>query len=275
MATEEPAPGGPLFVVGDVHGHPEELTAALRHAGLLDADGGWAGGAARLVFLGDFVDRGPDGVGVIELVMRLAETAPESGGEVRALLGNHEILLLGRYFFGDTAVPDGYGPRSFERSWRINGGLPADQERLTDRHVDWLLDRPALALADDHLLMHSDTTAYLEWGTSIGQINAAVRDVLHGDDLAEWWECWRRLTTRYAFRGARGPEVADALLETFGGERIVHGHSVFADQVGLLPKEITEPHLYADGKVLAVDAGLFDGGPCLVVPLPWPAAEAP
>jgi hypothetical protein len=268
VGIEEPASGGRLFVVGDVHGHPVELTEALQRAGLIDARSDWVGGDARLCFLGDFVDRGPDGVGVIELVMRLAEQAPSSGGEVRALLGNHEILLLGKHRFGDTVVPDGYGPRSFERSWRINGGLEADQERLTDRHIEWLIDLPALALADDHLLMHSDTTAYLEWGGTLEKVNAAVRDVLHGDDLSEWWECWRRLTTRYAFRGARGPEVAERLCAAFGGHRIVHGHSVFADQVGVRPVEITEPHLYADGLVLAVDAGLFDGGPCLVVPLP-------
>jgi hypothetical protein len=269
VGTEEPAGGGALFVVGDVHGHPVELAAALRHAGLVDAAGDWAGDDTRLVFLGDFVDRGPDGIGVINLVMRLAEQAPEAGGAVRALLGNHEILLLGKHFFGDTLVPDGYGPRSFERSWRINGGLPADQERLTDRHVEWLLDRPALACLDDHLLMHSDTTAYLDWGETVADVNAAVRDVLHGEDLVEWWACWRRLTTRYAFRGTQGSATADVLLDAFGGARIVHGHSVFADQVGLRPREITEPHRYAEGKVLAVDAGLFDGGPCLVVRLPW------
>jgi hypothetical protein len=269
----ENAAGGALFVVGDVHGHPVELAAALRDAGLVDADDDWAGGDARLVFLGDFVDRGPDGVGVVDLVMRLAEQAPEAGGEVRALLGNHEVLLLGRYLFGDTAVPSGYGPRSFERSWRLNGGLAADQERLTDRHVEWLRDRPALMVADDHLLMHSDTTAYLDWGETVEEVNAGLRDVLHGEDLAEWWECWRRLTTRYAFRGNQGRATACLLLGAFGGERIVHGHSVFADQVGLLPKEITEPYLYAEGMVLAVDAGLFDGGPCLVVRLPWQPAE--
>jgi hypothetical protein len=129
-----------------------------------------------------------------------------------------------------------------------------------------------LKLRDDHLLMHSDTVAYLEWGASIEEVNEAVRQVLKGDDLVDWWECWRKMTTRYAFRGPQGPEIADELLATLGGTTIVHGHSVIADQLGVPPEQIDGPLVYADDKVLAIDAGLYSGGPCLVVPLPY--AEA-
>ena len=259
----------PTYVVGDVHGCRDELAVALREAGLTDEEDTWSGGDARLWFLGDFVDRGPDGVGVIDLVMRLAEQAPESGGFVDTLLGNHEILLLGMHRFGDTDVPSDFGPRSFARSWELNGGLASDQDRLTDAHIEWLLDRPALAVVEDHLLMHSDTVEYLEWGNDIEEINAGLREVLRCDDITAWWECWRRLTTRYAFRGPLGPQMAGEVMHKLGGSQIVHGHSVIADQLGVLPLEIEEPLLYADGKVLGVDAGLFIGGPCLVVQLPW------
>jgi hypothetical protein len=60
----------PLYVVGDVHGHLDELQAALRDQGLIDEDGHWSGGAARLWFLGDFTDRGPDGIGVRNALFR-------------------------------------------------------------------------------------------------------------------------------------------------------------------------------------------------------------
>ncbi|SDD27780.1 Calcineurin-like phosphoesterase [Actinokineospora iranica] len=256
------------YVVGDVHGHRAELLDALRRAGLADDDGSWSGGAAHLWFLGDFVDRGPDGVGVIDLVMRLAEQAAAAGGQVETLLGNHEILLLGMHRFGDTEVPSDFGPRSFARSWEMNGGLASDQEALTDEHVAWLIDRPVLALVGDQLLMHSDTLEYLTWGEDIDSVNDAVRAVLHGDDLAEWWEVWRRMTTRYAFRGPHGEAAADDLLTTLGGSRVVHGHSVIADQLGVLPGQVEGPYEYAGGKALGVDAGLFVGGPCLVVTLP-------
>jgi hypothetical protein len=269
----------PTYVVGDVHGHRDELVAALADAGLVSAAGAWSGGAANLWFLGDFVDRGPDGVGVIDLVMRLSEEAAAAGGQVDTVLGNHEILLLGMRRFGDTEVPSDLsyppishnfgGPRSFARSWDLNGGQESDQEALTEEHIAWLTARPALALVEDHLLMHSDTDEYLNWGGDVSSINSAVRTTLSSDDLAEWWEVWRRMTTRHAFRGAQGEEIVDKLLAALGGTRVVHGHSVIADQLGILPTEVSAPLSYANGKALGIDAGIFIGGPCLVVPLPW------
>ncbi len=161
------------YAVSDIHGHPERLTAALHEAGLTDAEGNWSGEDVRLWFLGDFFDRGPDGIGVLELVRRLVEQADAGTGEVRVLLGNHEILALGMRKFGGTFVPhEGITSRSFERSWALNGGQDRDQELLTDDDVAWLLERPMLGLDADHLLMHSDTEEYLAWGDSIDEINA-------------------------------------------------------------------------------------------------------
>lgn len=260
-----------MYAVGDVHGHRAQLITALRSAGLVDSDTQWSGGDATVWFLGDFVDRGPDGVGVIDLVMDLADGAREAGGRVDTLLGNHEILLLGTHRFGDAEVPSDSGliGRSFERSWRMNGGLASDQAALTEEHIGWLTERPVLELVGDHLLMHSDTEEYLTWGDDIESINAGVREVLTGDDLSAWWEVWRRLTTRYAFRGGDGAEVADRLLGVLGGSRLVHGHSVIADQLGVAPPDIDGPVLYAGGRALGIDGGVFIGGPCLVVELPY------
>jgi hypothetical protein len=261
--------GRATYVVGDVHGHLDELLGALADAGLVDNEATWAGGDTHLWFLGDFVDRGPDGIGVIDLVMRLAAEAETAGGHVEALLGNHEILLLGTHRFGDTNVPSDFGPRSFARSWEMNGGQLTDQEAVTDSHIEWLSSRPALALVGDHLLMHSDTLEYLVWGAEIDEINEGIQEVLASDDIVEWWEVWRRLTTRHAFRGPYGGEVAGQLLAVLGGDQVVHGHSVIADQLGVAPAQIEAPYEYADGRALGVDGGVFVGGPCLVVRLPF------
>ena len=79
----------PTFVVGDVHGQRDVLVRLLRDAGLIDAHERWSGGDARLWLLGDLVDRGPDGIGAIDLVRRLQEEA-----SVGCLLGNHEVMLI-------------------------------------------------------------------------------------------------------------------------------------------------------------------------------------
>ncbi|WP_152186171.1 metallophosphoesterase [Segeticoccus rhizosphaerae] len=256
------------YAISDVHGHRDQMLAALATAGLVDGEGDWAGGEASLWCLGDFFDRGPDGVGVVEAVMRLQTQAQEAGGHVGALLGNHEVLALGMRDFRDAPVAGGVAERpSFANSWLINGGQPQDQDRLQPAHLDWLRALPAVVRDDDDLLLHSDTLAYLEWGAGLEEINAGVRASLTEDDLTARWTCWARMTTRFAFNGPEGEQEADALLGALGGTRIVHGHSPITVLTGVPPHAVTEPYSYAGGRALGIDGGLFAGGPCLVVPL--------
>lgn len=261
------------YVVSDVHGHVDHLVAGLRQASLIDADLAWRGGSARLTFLGDYFDRGPDGIAVVDLIRRLQDEAGADGGRVDALLGNHEILALGMSRFGDEYVSSVFGGlSSFARSWSLNGGRLSDQQRLTDAHIAWLSGLDAIAITGQDLLLHSDTTEYLCWGDTIDQINDAIRAVLAGDDLGQWWSCWVRLTTRYAFVDADGPQVAADLLDRLGGERIVHGHSFISTFTGLDSSQVTGPLTYAGGRALAIDGGIYDGGPCLIVRLAPDAA---
>jgi serine/threonine protein phosphatase 1 len=74
---------GRIFAVGDIHGHLTKLEALLER---LDPDPE----ADELIFVGDYVDRGPDSRGVIERLIDLAQ------GELQTsfLRGNHEQMLL-------------------------------------------------------------------------------------------------------------------------------------------------------------------------------------
>ncbi len=63
-------PTTPVFVVGDVHGHRDVLVELLRSAGLVDGGERWSGADAQFWLVGDLVDRGPDGIGAIDLVRR-------------------------------------------------------------------------------------------------------------------------------------------------------------------------------------------------------------
>ncbi|WP_370616494.1 metallophosphoesterase [Mumia qirimensis] len=257
---------GDVWAVSDIHGHRDVLVAALTKAGLVDEHEHWSGGEARLWFLGDYVDRGPDGIGVIRLARRLEEEAAAAGGAATALLGNHEILMLGMHRYGPMPVPS--DPRyAFEPNWVGNGGVVTDLEGLDEELLDWLTTRTVVGVDASQLLLHSDTTAYLEWGNTIDEINAAVRAELHMPDLDTWWEIWRRLTSRYAFAREDGVETARQVLDTLGGRRIVHGHTIGALIRGGSVTPDDEPVVYADGLALDIDGGVFVGGPCHLVRL--------
>ncbi|WP_408056348.1 metallophosphoesterase [Streptomyces mesophilus] len=268
---------GPLYVVGDVHGYLDELLAALREQGLVDADGDWCAGHARLWFLGDFTDRGPDGIGVIDLVMRLSAQAAAAGGYCKALMGNHELLLIGAKRFGDTPVNSGAGTATFQAAWLLNGGQKSDMDRLQDVHLQWMSRLDAIELEDDHLLMHSDTTAYLDYGDSITSVNDTIREALTRNDADECWDLFRKFTKRFAFRDQSGPEAVRELLGAFGGSRVVHGHSPIPYLLGEVGSEdgadgggpqVEGPHVYADGLAVAMDGGVTMAGKLLVRRLP-------
>lgn len=72
---------GRTIAVGDIHGCSVALATLLDAIRPTPLD--------TLVFLGDFIDRGPDSRGVIEQVIRLADHC-----QVVPLLGNHEEMLL-------------------------------------------------------------------------------------------------------------------------------------------------------------------------------------
>ena len=98
-------PGTRLYAVGDIHGRADLLEALL---GQIGADAARDPPTAkRLIYLGDYVDRGPASSAVIDLVLHRRPL----GFEVVALMGNHEEMML--RFLEDIAVG---------RTWMMNGG---------------------------------------------------------------------------------------------------------------------------------------------------------
>jgi hypothetical protein len=254
--------------VGDVHGCRDALVGLLRDAGLVGHGERWSGVDARLWLVGDLTDRGPDGIGVIELVRRLEE---DSGGEVRCLLGNHEALLVSVARFGEepTSVPG----ESFHQLWRRNGGVESDLRSLTPDQLAWLTARPPLALEGDTLLIHADTPAYLELGHSIEAVARIARAVLAAGSARELDDLLTVVSDRMRLDD---PAAVEALLGCYGGTRIVHGHTPIASLRGIDPRDVTGPLVYGDGLVTNVDHCLFAGGPGFVTRLergPGPEAR--
>jgi hypothetical protein len=79
-----------------------------------------------------------------------------------------------------------------------------------------------------------------------------------------------RLSDRGAFRDSAtaGPDDAvSTMLNAYGGRILVHGHSTLTKHFGVAPGDVCEPLLYAAGRVLAIDGGVYEGGRILLARL--------
>lgn len=70
-----------FYIMSDIHGCLDKFEAAIKK---------WGPDKERLVLMGDYIDRGPDSLGVIQKIMELKETHKN----VTVLKGNHEDMLL-------------------------------------------------------------------------------------------------------------------------------------------------------------------------------------
>jgi serine/threonine protein phosphatase 1 len=131
------------YAIGDVHGSLPKLRRLIarceEHA---------RGRPATFVFLGDYIDRGPQSAGVIRYLVDLQSRL---GDRVITLTGNHEAMLLD--------VIDGATPEEF---WLLQGGVAT----LASYHVERAAQLPladlnwmrALALSYDdgrHFFVHA------------------------------------------------------------------------------------------------------------------------
>ncbi len=85
-----------VFAASDIHGQLGAVDHLLGRAGVTDGADRWiAPGGTALVVTGDVVDRGPDTLGLVRRLASLRSQAPDAGGVVAILEGNHEMQVLG------------------------------------------------------------------------------------------------------------------------------------------------------------------------------------
>ena len=146
------------YVIGDLQGCAHEARLLLNQ---INAD---ARGDARILFVGDLINRGPASLEALRGMKALSEA---SGGRVEALLGNHDLHLL--------AVAAGAQQRS--RSDTLDEILAAPDR---DELVAWLRRRPLAMFVDAHLLVHAGVLP--QWTAEKAMALAGeVEAVLRGD----------------------------------------------------------------------------------------------
>jgi diadenosine tetraphosphatase ApaH/serine/threonine PP2A family protein phosphatase len=132
-----------LYAIGDIHGSLQKLRDLLmlceQHAD---------GRTATFVFLGDYIDRGPDSRGVIEALIELQSQRPD---RIIALKGNHEAVAV-EILDGQTD-PESWlreGGTATLRSYRID-----DVRNLPPEHVAWLRALPLCFDDGERFFVHA------------------------------------------------------------------------------------------------------------------------
>lgn len=162
--TDAPSapPDSVIYAIGDIHGERGKLD--LLHS-MIRADARERDAARKVVvYLGDYVDRGPDSPGVIE---RLTGD-PLPGFEMIFLKGNHEEFLLHFLVTGDSSsgwfhngglnTLEGYGVEARGHSlWRPDSGELRDalDDNLPDRHRRFLEALDLYHVEGDYLFVHA------------------------------------------------------------------------------------------------------------------------
>lgn len=193
---------GPIYAVGDLHGYADQCDRAIA---LIDKDGGRE---ATVVFLGDFVDRGPDSRGVIDRLI----AGQREGRNWITLKGNHDRMfqwfmespprhdphmLVGYHWFHDRI-----GGTETMASYGVEIG---DRTRQKD-----LRARAAQAVPPDHVAFLNSLQLTFQTET-LFFAHAGIRPGVPLDDQDEEDLVW----IRDEFHNYQGPHP----------KLIVHGHT--------------------------------------------------
>jgi serine/threonine protein phosphatase 1 len=187
------------YAIGDIHGCADHLRLLLEKI-----EEHRAGRPRKLVFLGDYVDRGPDSAGVVAQLRKLQDHEPE---HVVCLMGNHEDLMLHAHHTPGLRL-----------NWLMNGGDKAlrsfgveGPEDLPDDLIRWVEGLPTV---------HEDAQRFY--------VHAGFRPGQPAPDPDQHTRLWIRepfLSAEYNF----GKYVIHGHTPLRSGEPDVHPHRTNLD----------------------------------------------
>ena len=210
-----PPTAGHRWVVGDVHGCARTLHALVSTLSLGPAD--------QLIFLGDYVDRGPDNVGVLDAVMQWQEQGRTgSGPHVFALMGNHEFAWLDEVQRAEWAGDDRY-LALYARMQKCHDLLQKGPKGLflPQHYRQWFMGLPKALITEGWWLVH-------------GSVNTEATPPLADEEAL----LWGRYTDPEAIAGM--------------GIRVIHGHTP-------TPLAAIEARIQRKAPVVPLDGGAVFG----------------
>lgn len=155
LAPGQMPPGLRVYAIGDIHGCADQLRALHREI-MADAARRPASGRTILLYLGDHVDRGPDGAEVLDLLLG---PPPLAGAEVVTLAGNHESMMLAAC--DPTAHPGALpfwlenGGEATLASYGMAASVPGWWGAIPEEHLAFLRNCRLSWAAGDYLFVHA------------------------------------------------------------------------------------------------------------------------
>jgi hypothetical protein len=221
-----------IFAVGDVHGDYDRLVKLLAGAKIIGRASApetvtWTAGKAVLVFTGDLIDKGPHSVAVLALVRSLRDAAALQGGQVVALMGNHEAEFL--------AEPSVKKAKDFADDLGRAGVDPKQAAACEGQTGQFLCSLPFAARVRDWFFSHGGNTG----GRSMDQLAADLRSGVENDGFGSE-QLVGRNSMLEARLGEEGPgrkswfdiespkrteeQLLAAYAQALGVEHLVQGH---------------------------------------------------
>jgi hypothetical protein len=221
-----------VYAVSDPHGGYVALGELLQNNGLISGfvpDTSkydrikWTGGTSVLVVAGDLIDKGPDSLGVIDLLRVIESKAGAGGGRAVSTMGNHEAEFLADPM-NDKAMSTGEDKTGINEGLRAEGIDPKDMAKGIDAkgRGAWLRDLPFAVRIKKWFFAHGGNTE----GRSVKELSKdledsvrskgfAAKDVIGDKSILEAQEWYGNPRS-----GSTGKRYAEAL----GVKHIVFGH---------------------------------------------------
>ena len=146
------------IAIGDIHGCAKTLEALLERLS--------PGPDDHIVFVGDYIDRGPDSKGVIDQLLALRETHT-----CTFLRGNHEV------FFLNSVLGNG----ADSEVWHMNGGVQTlqsyakdKQAQIPETHVEFIKNTKMYLDTPNYFFVHAGLQPHLTVAANLEEPNEKV-----------------------------------------------------------------------------------------------------
>lgn len=136
-------------IIGDIHGHADALEALLQKLGYVFHEGVYQHDQNKVIFLGDFIDRGPQQRKVIQLVKPMIEQ-----GHALSVMGNHEYNAICYATLDQDGKPlRAQSEKNKKQHEAFLAAYPDVEERI--QIIDWFKTLPVYIDTDDIRVVHA------------------------------------------------------------------------------------------------------------------------